>query len=91
MTYKFKQYCGRCAIRLKETNEVLAVKMKPIYVFIKGKRKIFGYICPTCGHVEIETKLQPKRRHLLKLSEWEYLETLNIFIPKVTKEGEMKQ
>jgi len=91
MKYQFTQYCGQCAIRLKETNEVMAVKMKPIYVFIKGKRKIFGYVCPNCGHVELETKLQPKKRHLLKLSEWEHLEALNIFIPKVEVKGENKQ
>jgi hypothetical protein len=91
MRYQFTQYCGKCAIRLKETNEVFAVKMRPIYIYIKGKRKIFAYVCPNCGHMEMETKLQPKKRHLLKLSEWEYLEALNIFIPKIPKEGEMKK
>jgi hypothetical protein len=91
MPFVMKVYCGKCAIPNENHKVISAVRMVPVYVKEKGRRKVIGYVCPNCGHTDINVFPKNTKREKVKVEKLEYLEHLNIYIPRLPiSEGKKK-
>jgi hypothetical protein len=65
--------------------------MRPIYVFIKGKREHIGYVCPACGYTYLTKKIPFSHPRILKSNEVNIDEQHKIVTLIESEEGEIKK
>jgi hypothetical protein len=78
-------FCLGCARKETDNGKLLfyeAYKMHPVFYVYKGRRHIFGYVCPYCGNI-FRTAMPPLKEepHIIYPEKAVVSETEKIIIP----------
>jgi hypothetical protein len=78
-------FCLVCATRNEYDGKIVsyeAYKMRAVYYTYKRKRRLFGYVCPNCGHVfRLSVPPLVEEPHLIKVDKAVMNSVYKVIIP----------